>query len=391
MNFKVDFIFYTNFGYKKDLKNNEAYYTVKNAERRGFVNKIITIGLTDTRGLSKSYFVDGIPGGNLTARALYIINRFYKKFNARQVIEYLLDKFGSKYITGDILYIWPRLVISLNRAKEKGIATVVYGTSAHPEKYLELMVTEAKKYNINIKRSFDINMRKHVESFEISDYIFALSTFAKETYIEYGIPEEKIVTILGMGVDINRFRPSDNEHDGFNVLFVADMTILKGVLYLLKAWSELKLKDAKLYLVGLVRDSVRNVVEKYAKNDKSIVLAGKVQDPRPYYELADVFVMPSLCEGFEKVTLEAMASGLPVIATTNTGARDVVRDGKHGFIIPIRDSEAIKDKIQYFYDNPSEIRRMGKNARKVAEEYTWDRFSERIADSLELVYELHYG
>ena len=105
---------------------------------------------------------------------------------------------------------------------------------------------------------------------------------------------------------------------------------------------------------------------------------------------ADIFVMPSLCESFGKVILEAMASGLPVIATTNTGARDVVKDGKHGFIIPIRDSKAIKDKIQYFYDNPSEIKRMGKNARKVAENYTWDRYSEKIADSLELVYELYY-
>jgi len=388
MSFKVDFLFYTNFGYSKDKKSNVAYYTVKTAESRGLVNRIIPIGCTDTRGLSKKYFVNGIPGGNFTARGLYLINKFYKNFKARQWVEHLLDTFGSKYINGDVFYSWPRLINSLNKAKEMGMVTVVYGTTAHPQKYIELIALEARKYRAEFTKTFEVNIEKHIRSLEKADYIIALSSFAKETYIEYGIPEEKVIGPIGIGVDAVKFKPSNKEHGSFNVLFVADMTPLKGVIYLLKAWSELKLRNSKLFLVGLVRDSVKNVIELYTQRNNTIIVTGPVSSLKQYYDVADVFVMPSLCEGFEKVTLEAMASGLPVIATTNTGAKDVVKDGKHGFIIPIRNSKAIKDKIQYFYDNPLEVKRMGRNARKVAENYTWNKYSERIANALEKVYEM---
>jgi len=389
VNFKVDFMFYTNFGYSKDKKSNVAYYTVKTAERRGMVNRIISIGYTSTRGLNKKYFVRGVPGGNFTARGMYLISKFYKKFKARQWIEHLLDTFGSKYIEGDVFYSWPRLVNSLNKAGERHALTVVYGTSAHPWEYIKLMSLESGNYGTEFNNSFEVNIKKHIKSLEKADYILALSNYAKETYVRYGISEEKIIGPIGVGIDISRFKKQlDSEHDSFNVLFVADMTPLKGVLYLLKAWSELKLRESKLFLVGLVRDSVKRVVEEYTRRDSTVIVTGSVSNPKPYYDKASVFVMPSLCEGFEKVTLEAMASGLPVIATTNTGARDIVKDGEHGFIVPIRDSKAIRDKIQYFYDNPSEVKRMGKNARKVAEKYTWDMYSERIANALEKAYEM---
>jgi len=79
------------------------------------------------------------------------------------------------------------------------------------------------------------------------------------------------------------------------------------------------------------------------------------------------------------VQLQAMACGLPVICTTNTGGEDIIRNGKEGFIVPIRDVEALKEKILYLYSNPEKCKKMGYNAKKrVKENFTWDHYGDRI-------------
>lgn len=388
---KVDFMCYTHFGYDKDLKSNVAHFTVKESYNRSILDNIIVIDYADTKGIDKELFVRGVPGGKNTARLLYFISKMRKNFKAREYIESLFDSFGSKHINSGILYCWPRLLKSIEKAKKDRLITVLHGSTTHPNQTKNLSVGEYKKYSQNPPNYNAPHLKKHIKSFEIVDYIFTLSTYAKETYIEQGIPEEKIAATIGMGVDTEKFKPTETNHEGFNVLFVADMSPMKGVIYLLDAWSKLSIRSSKLYLVGGMTDEVKRVVESYKKEDDSIITTGHVTDTKSYYDKADIFVIPSLSEAYGKVILEAMASGLPVIASSNTGARDVVDNGEQGFIVPIRDSEAIKDKIQYFYDNLSEVKRMGKNARKVAEENTWDKFSERVADALEKVYELKKG
>jgi glycosyltransferase involved in cell wall biosynthesis len=77
--------------------------------------------------------------------------------------------------------------------------------------------------------------------------------------------------------------------------------------------------------------------------------------------------------------VQAMACGLPVITTTNTGGADAVRDGRGGFIIPIRDVAALKEKILYFYENPEERRRMGEAAReRVQTGFTWADYGDQV-------------
>jgi len=78
------------------------------------------------------------------------------------------------------------------------------------------------------------------------------------------------------------------------------------------------------------------------------------------------------------VVLEAMAMGKPVIITPNCGYNEIIEDGKEGFIIPIRDIEVIKENLIYFHDNKSEVNKMGRNARKTSEQYTWKRYQDTL-------------
>lgn len=103
---------------------------------------------------------------------------------------------------------------------------------------------------------------------------------------------------------------------------------------------------------------------------------GYIKDPADVYRSCSVYVQPSVTEGFGIPVLEAMAYARPVIVTDGCGVSELVEDGKDGFVVPIRSPEKIAEKLMYFKDNPSEVEKMGRNARLKAEQYTWDKIED---------------
>jgi glycosyltransferase involved in cell wall biosynthesis len=99
-----------------------------------------------------------------------------------------------------------------------------------------------------------------------------------------------------------------------------------------------------------------------------------------YYGWADVFLLPSVCEGSATVTYEAMGAGLPVIATPNTGS--VVRDGTDGFIVPVRDADAVVAKVELLANEPDLRRHMGEQARARASDFTVAEYGRRLVSAL---------
>ena len=92
-----------------------------------------------------------------------------------------------------------------------------------------------------------------------------------------------------------------------------------------------------------------------------------------------VFCLASIEEGLAMVQPMAMACGLPVICTTNTGGADIVREGRDGFIVPIRDVDALKEKILYFYEHPDACRAMGESARlRVQAGFSWADYGNKM-------------
>ena len=89
-----------------------------------------------------------------------------------------------------------------------------------------------------------------------------------------------------------------------------------------------------------------------------------------------MFVLPSITEGSAKTTYEAMAAGLPVITTLNAGS--VVRDGVDGFIVPIRDPDAIKERLLLLYENREMGRAMGKSGQDRVAMFSWETYENRL-------------
>jgi alpha-maltose-1-phosphate synthase len=221
---------------------------------------------------------------------------------------------------------------------------------------------------------------------ELADHIFVASSITKKSLLEIGIQEEKI-TVIPYGAPVDYFHPQPKPDNCFRALFVGRVSPRKGAHYLLQAWQDLKLANAELVLVGqnLFPTGWLEQYENICRHVPSVPHFLLNQ----YYSSASVFVFPSLIEGFALVLLEAMACGIPIITTPNTAGPDIITDGVEGFIIPIRDVEALKDKLKWCYSHPQELAEMGRAARRKAEELNWGLYRQRLANKVQSLLSIH--
>lgn len=218
-----------------------------------------------------------------------------------------------------------------------------------------------------------------------ADYIIAPSQAVAESVIAQGVRSER-VCIVPFGVDVERFHPASPRtlpgEKRFRVIFVGKMDLRKGMHHLLEAWRQLALPRSELMMVGppVDADFVGAMRTRYAG---LFIERGNV----PHAELAslfagaDVFAFPSLAEGSALVTYEALASGLPCVVTHEAGS--VVRDGIEGFVVPVGDVQALKDRLLCLYQNCALRHQMAAAARQRAEEFTWQHYHARLVNALD--------
>ncbi|MCX7697940.1 MAG: glycosyltransferase family 4 protein [Candidatus Goldbacteria bacterium] len=319
-----------------------------------------------------------------------ILERAYRKlpmflqnlYNPQPFICDLFDKLALKKLEkADIFVGWSSFSLySLRKAKELGMKTVLDHGSSHIVYQYEILKEEYERWGY--KPSFDELphpkiIEKELKEYEEADYICLSSLFSKRTFIEKNVSEDKILHIP-YGVDLLNFRKEIKKDNIFRIIFVGKICLRKGVQYLLQAYSDLKLDNSELMFVGPLSEDIKLILEKY-KNNFNYVGVVSQKELYKYYSQSSIFVLPSIEDGFGMVIIQAMACGLPVICTTNTGGEDIVRNGIDGFIIPIRDVEKLKEKILYFYENPEITKQMGQNAQnRVKSEFSWSDYGEKI-------------
>ncbi|MEP0869906.1 glycosyltransferase family 4 protein [Trichocoleus desertorum AS-A10] len=220
--------------------------------------------------------------------------------------------------------------------------------------------------------------RKHQE-IELADHIFVASSMTQRSLLDIGILPERI-SVIPYGAPIEYFQPQPKSDSRFRALFVGRVGPRKGVHYLLQSWQALDLPNAELLLVG-VNEFPSGWLTQYQNSFRHIPSVPH-RALNQYYSSANVLVFPSLVEGFGLVLLEAMACGIPVITTPNTAGPDILTDGVEGFIIPIRDVEALQEKLEWCYCHPQELADMGKAARHKAEQLTWQLYRQHLANQV---------
>ena len=303
----------------------------------------------------------GILQSHLCSNVLSAAPYAVSKIGFRRAAEYLnwpcieyFDRWvASRLSPCDIFHCFSSFGLKAHRvARERfGAMTIVERGSSHICFQDEILREEYERWGIPYFGIDERVVAKEQSEYDECDYITVQSSFAERTFISRGTPSSRLVK-LPLGVDLQMFRPAIKEDKVFRVLYSGTFSLRKGILYLLEALKNLRLKNFEFVFNGHVDKEINNLVRPFQAYIQS---AGTRPFNQLYklYSQASVFVLPTIEDGFAKVITEAMACGVPVIATTNCGAEDVFTDGVEGFIVPIRDSEAIREKILFLYENPS--------------------------------------
>jgi glycosyltransferase involved in cell wall biosynthesis len=203
--------------------------------------------------------------------------------------------------------------------------------------------------------------------YEMADAITVPASFARRSFIEHGIPAEKI-HVIPYGVRLESFAkvadpPSGrNGDDAFNVLFAGHVSLRKGVPYLLEAFARLNHPGKRLRVVGTMSPEVKQLLSRLPTQHVEFLGSLPQSDLPAIMSASHVMVLPSIEEGLALVQGQALACGCPVLASTNTGSEDLFTDGIEGFIVPIRDVDALAGRLQLLADDPALQRRMSEAA-----------------------------
>jgi glycosyltransferase involved in cell wall biosynthesis len=189
--------------------------------------------------------------------------------------------------------------------------------------------------------------------YALADAITVPSNVARRSFLAQGVPAEKL-HVIPYGVRLDKFTPTGPPPaDSFDVLFAGQISLRKGIPYLLEAFHRLRHPRKRLTLVGSVQDDLRPLLATLPTED--VTFTGSIPQPElaRLMSRSHALALASVEEGLALVQSQAMACGCPVVATTASGAEDLFTDGVEGFIVPDRDPVALANRLQQLADDPA--------------------------------------
>jgi glycosyltransferase involved in cell wall biosynthesis len=342
---------------------------------------------------------EGIPPSKITAFTtfgLYEALRRYRLnslseqtahylWTGRQFSRRIVKSSGFEGVDGVYAFKMVALEI-LTEGRRHGLKTILEQPNVHRQVMHDLLREEHRLHPGWAEpregdRYFRKEHRREKKEWSKADLIICPSGFVKEGIRKADGPVER-ATVVPYGVDFKvRDRPRQKPSRPLHVLSVGTVSLRKGVPYLLQAARQ---SSARFRMVGPIDLKQEGLTQL----SKEVDLPGKVprSDIHDHYEWADVFVLPSICEGSATVVYEALAHALPVICTPNTGS--IVRDSEEGFIVPIRKADPIVCHLDELASNPDLYHSMSVRAlTRYRQEGTLEAYGRRLVSSINCVLE----
>jgi len=248
--------------------------------------------------------------------------------------------------------------------------------------------------NETLKEAYnDLNMKfngisddiidREINEYNDANIISVPSTFALNSFLKKGFDRKKLF-LNPFGVDLQRFTPLPKiKSNKFQVLYVGNLSVRKGIIYLLEAFKKLNFKNKELILIGSIEHNIKEKVFKYFSENIKYLSTIKNSQLNVYYSNANVTVQPSLEDGFNMVIAESLACGCPVIATKNTGAPDFFNNGIEGFIIKPMSVESIHEKLEELANDKNLNKKMSENALQAVKKIGgWNDYGNRWLSKL---------
>jgi len=268
----------------------------------------------------------------------------------------------------------------LSKLKKNPFVLTIHSFGENPSNFYSDMFT--KVYNSSIGKI----------TLKFADKVIVLSSEAKVYFLQLGVDEEKI-RIVPNGIDYKRFanfHPKVNFKQRYSingkvVLFVSNLQQRKGAQYLLKAAPQILREVPNTSFVIVGDGPYRKYLEDLSNRlhiKNKVIFTGSLSDQEllEAYHIADVFVLPSAFEGLPTVILEAMASGVPIVATKVGGIPSIVQDGITGFLINYGDTKQIAEAVINILSDESLAQKMGENGKRISKNYDWQIICKKIED-----------
>lgn len=256
-------------------------------------------------------------------------------------------------------------------AKERGLTTILDAASFHhqwQDRFYEYAESDAAHARINRRKDREI---------ALADHVLTVSELARQSYLEGGAPPDRVTSVI-LGCDLTRFechtaRTAPGDPPTF--VFAGHASERKGIDVLLEASGRLRAEHPhRLQIVGGAEASID-----WAAYDW-VECTGRVpqSDLADRFRAADCLVLPSRHDSFGMVVVEAMATGLPAIVSENVGAKEVVEEGRTGWVVPVDDVTALAERMRQALEDPAQLSSMGRRAAEVARRYSWTAYHDRV-------------
>ncbi len=315
--------------------------------------------------------------------------KFLGRFIIRDVERwsYYEDRIHDRWAKGLLTKFQPDIVIGYEKscldtfqfARQRGIKTILDLAQVHSGFIQQLRQQTSFFSSITgTERLFQTIHRLKQEEYGFSDQVVCLSNFAADTMVQQGFPKEKL-HIANLGFDPKRFHPkvTYNKPDILQLIYVGIVTRRKGIHLLIELMQSIETLPVHLTVVGPWGDAtdILNAQSNYSNITYIPYLHHEVLAER--LRQSDIFVLPSYLDSWAAVVLEAMACGLPMITTSQTGASEVVGDDS-GFVLAAGDMDGLKNAVMHYFHHPEAIETHGRNAVAKVQEYQWGRYFQQV-------------
>lgn len=275
---------------------------------------------------------------------------------------------------------------SSKKAKKNGAKVIVEAVNSHVLYQEQLLSKEYEMLGLPWEPFYAKEKARRLAEYDIADYILMPSNFVKRSFIEMGFPESKLLKVpYGFDKLAEHTVSLEAGSDTFTVLYVGSISVRKGLRYLIQAFEKLDHPEKKLIIVG-PENTPNGIADITIPTGVEFTGVLKGNDLQAAYQSANVFCLPSIEEGLALVLGEALSYGVPIIATENTGADDIITDGNEGFIVPIRQATAIAEKLQLLADDKVLYNTMKMKATKKAQSLSgWEETGRLLVETLKSI------
>jgi glycosyltransferase involved in cell wall biosynthesis len=259
------------------------------------------------------------------------------------------------------------------------VPLVLTSLNTHIDNVAERLEDEHRRLGIHTPSFIHPGMLRRVRhEIERAGCIQAVSNLAKESFIERGVPANKVEVVLP-AVDLGYFHPVAKTDSTFRVLAILTIDPRKGAYYLLQAFEKAAIPGSELVIIGATGDHwSKHMLAQFRSRLQNIRIqsADVFQAPiETTFGPASVMVHPAIEDGFALAVGQALACGRPVITTRQTGAAEVIADGKNGYVLESRDVDGLVDRLRLLARDQSLLERLSAAAPQAVAHLGYPQFA----------------